>query len=84
MAHIGGMDCCARGLKAAARMLEDEALSGFVEERYAGWNGEAAKAILAGGSSLEEIAARVEKEDINPRPKSGRQEYLENIVNRYV
>ena len=36
--HIGGMDCCARGLKAAARMIEDKALSGPLEERYAGWN----------------------------------------------
>ena len=37
IAHIGGMDCCARGLKAAARMIEDKALSGPLEERYAGW-----------------------------------------------
>ena len=84
MAHVGGMDCCARGLKAAARMLEDGALSGFVEERYAGWSGADAQAILSGRSSLEEIAARVATEDIDPRPKSGRQEYLENVVNRYV
>ncbi len=84
MAHVGGMDCCARGLKAAARMLEDGALSGFVEERYAGWSGADSQAILSGRSSLEEIAARVATEDIDPRPKSGRQEYLENVVNRYV
>jgi xylose isomerase len=84
IAHIGGMDCCARGLKAAARMIEDKALSGPLEERYAGWNGAEAKKVLDGGYSLEEIAYHVEKRDINPEPKSGRQEYLENIVNRYV
>ncbi len=84
IAHIGGMDCCARGLKAAARMLEDGVLSGMVEARYAKWDSSEGKAMLKGKRSLEEIAARVEKKDINPEPVSGRQELLENIVNRYV
>ena len=82
--HIGGMDCCARGLKAAARMIEDGALSGPLEERYAGWDSPTAQAMLRGEQSLEDIAAAVEQGDINPRPRSGRQEYLENVVNRYV
>ena len=84
IAHIGGMDCCARGLKAAAAMIEDGVLPGFVEERYAGWQGADAQAMLSGEKGLDDIAARVEAEDINPKPNSGRQEYLENIVNRYV
>jgi xylose isomerase len=84
IAHIGGMDCCARGLKAAARMLEDGVLSGMVEARYAKWDSSEGKAMLKGKRSLEEIATRVEKKDINPEPVSGRQELLENIVNRYV
>ena len=84
IAHIGGMDCCARGLKAAAAMMEDGDLSGFVDQRYAGWNdGENAK-MVSGARSLDEIAARVEAENINPQPRSGKQEYLENLVNRYV
>jgi xylose isomerase len=84
IAHIGGMDCCARGLKAAAAMLEDGVISGFVDDRYAGWNGAEAKKMLDGGFSLSEIEEWVRKADVNPQPKSGRQEYLENIVNRYV
>ncbi|MEZ5789797.1 MAG: xylose isomerase [Nitratireductor sp.] len=84
IAHIGGMDACARGLKAAARMLEDKALSSHVEARYAGWNEQGAKAMLDGQRSLEQIAAWVESEGINPEPRSGKQELLENIVNRYV
>ncbi|MEX3009824.1 xylose isomerase [Hoeflea sp. TYP-13] len=84
LAHIGGMDCCARGLKAAAAMIEDGILPGFVEERYAGWQSADAQKMLAGEQSLEDIANRVEANDINPKPNSGRQEYLENIVNRYV
>ncbi len=82
--HIGGMDCCARGLKAAARMLEDSVLTGMVDARYAGWKSAEGKAILAGKRTLGEIAERVAKKDINPEPVSGRQEFLENIVNRYV
>ncbi|WP_274630207.1 xylose isomerase [Arvimicrobium flavum] len=82
--HIGAMDCCARGLKAAARMIEDKALSGPLEERYAGWKSGEGKAMLSGKRTLEEIAERVVKEKIEPQPKSGRQEYLENVVNRYV
>ena len=82
--HIGAIDCCARGLKAAARMLEDKALSGPQEERYAGWKSAEGRAMLAGKRSLEEIAERVVRKRIEPEPKSGRQEFLENIVNRYV
>ena len=84
IAHIGGIDVCARGLKAAARMIEDQALSGPLEQRYAGWRDEEARAMLAGQRSLEDISARVLARAIEPRPRSGRQEFLENIVNRYV
>jgi len=84
VAHIGGMDACARGLKAAARMIEDKALSAPLDARYAGWDSAEAKAMLAGERSLEQIAARVVSDGIEPQPKSGRQEYLENVVNRYV
>jgi len=84
VAHIGGMDCCARGLKAAARMIADKALSGPVEERYAGWNGVEAQAMLKGERTLDQIAARVLKDGVDPQPRSGRQEWLENVVNRYV
>ncbi|WEX10175.1 xylose isomerase [Chelativorans sp. AA-79] len=83
-AHIGGMDICARGLKAAAHMIEDKALSAPLEERYAGWKGAEAQAMLAGERTLEEIAERVARENLDPKPRSGRQEKLENIVNRYV
>ena len=84
IAHIGGMDCCARGLKAAARMIEDRALTGPLEERYAGWRSAEAEAMLSGRRTLEEIARRVVEKNIEPQPRSGRQEFLEAVVNRYV
>lgn len=82
--HVGAMDICARGLIAASKMVEDRALDGPLAERYAGWESAESQAMLKGERSLEDIAARVEADDINPAPKSGRQEILENIVNRYV
>ena len=40
--------------------------------------------MLSGKRTLEDVAARVVRETVEPEPRSGRQEYLENIVNRYV
>ena len=84
IAHIGGMDCCARGLKAAARMIEDAALSAPLAERYAGWDRPQAQMMLKGEMTLEQIEAMVLDEALDPKPRSGRQEHLENVVNRYV
>jgi xylose isomerase len=82
LGHVGAMDVCARGLKAAVAMLEDGSLEKARQARYAGWDTPEAKAMLA--SSLEEIEERVIAEDINPAPRSGRQERLENLVSRFV
>ena len=82
-AHVGGMDICARGLKAAAAMVEDGGLEDALNERYAGWQTKSATNMLT-AETLDDIAARVLKENINPEPRSGRQEILENYVNRFV
>lgn len=81
-AHVGGMDICARGLKAAAAMIEDGGLEKALADRYAGWATPEAKAML--DSDLATIAQRVVDDGINPEPRSGRQEILENYVNRFV
>ena len=81
--HVGGMDTCARALLAAARMLEDGVLEAHLRERYAGWDTEAGRKLLAGDESLAEIERRV-LAGVNPAPRSGKQELLENIVDRYV
>ncbi len=81
-AHIGGMDICARGLKAAAAMIEDGGLDNALSERYSGWDTPEAQAML--GTGLDEISSRVLSQGINPQPRSGRQEQLENYVNRFV
>ncbi len=81
-AHVGAMDICARGLKAAAAMMEDGGLEEALAERYSGWQTPDARAMLE--SDLGAITARVLAEKVNPEPRSGRQEILENYVNRFV
>jgi len=73
----------ARGLKGAARLIEDGTFDKVREARYAGWQSAAGQAMLK-TESLADIAARVERDNINPQPRSGQQEYLENLVNRFV
>lgn len=82
LAHVGGMDTCARALRAAAYMFEDGPLEAARNARYAGWDREGAKAMLA--QPLEVIAQAVEDNNINPKPRSGRQERLENLWNHYI
>jgi xylose isomerase len=83
-AHIGGIDTLARGLLCAARMIEEGRLAAFVEQRYAGWDGPLGREILAGEHDLESLFARVRDQGLDPQPVSGRQEWLENLVNRYL
>lgn len=82
LAHIGGMDACAAGLKAAAAMIEDGKLEAARNERYAGWTSEAGTQLM--NSDLNGIYAMVVAQNLDPQPRSGRQERLENLVNRYL
>jgi len=83
-AHVGGIDTLARGLINAVAMIENGGLQSFVDERYAGWSDDLGKDILSGDATLESLSAKVTQENIDPAPRSGRQEYLENFINRFV
>jgi xylose isomerase len=76
-AHVGGMDTLAEGLLLAAEWIETGRVSGFVKERYQGWDDELGHEILAGKLSLEELWRRTHDHAEEPRPRSGRQELLE-------
>ena len=65
-------------------MLEGGELATFVEQRYAGWHTIAARNILEGRSTLEAVSDAAVADDVTPVLKSGRQEYLENVVSRYT
>ena len=82
--HIGAIDILARGLLSAAAMLEGGELKSFVDQRYARWQEDSAKSILEGRASLAAIADGAVADDVTPVPRSGSQEYLENIVARYT
>ena len=81
--HVGAMDVAARALLAAERMIVDGGLKKIVADRYAGWHSPFGKAVLAGNASLESLSEHVLGKDSEPQPVSGRQEYLENLVNRF-
>jgi xylose isomerase len=83
-AHIGGIDTLARSLLVAAGLIENQALEQLRAARYAGWGDDLGRSILSGGIPLEVLATRVFAGDIDPRPVSGRQELLENLVNQQV
>jgi xylose isomerase len=82
-AHVGGVDVLARALLTAAAIIEDCTLERFVEDRYAGWRQPEGRAIMAGQRSLADIAGAAAEADARPVLRSGRQEYLENLVNRF-
>ncbi len=82
--HIGGVDVVAAALLNAEKLIEDGRLDAFKKERYAGWDGELGQLIHRKGTSLSDIADLAIERDLNPKHKSGKQERLENIINRFV
>merc|ERR1711904_57376 len=58
IAHAGGMDCLARGLRGAVKLIEDGVFDKLKQERYSTWDTEElAKKVIAGKATLEEVAA---------------------------
>ncbi len=83
-AHIGGLDTLARALLVAADLVERGELATNLDARYAGWDGALGQEILGGGLTLADLEAKVAAGELDPRPASGGQERLENVVNRSV
>ncbi len=82
--HIGGMDHLALALKKAAAMVENDFLGDTVANRYRGWSADLGKAIANGEHSLESLASYAVENEIAPQHESGKQELLENQVNRVL
>lgn len=82
-AHIGGMDAFARGLEIAHAIIEDGRLDKLVEDRYAGWQGEFGSKVLGGVKSLEDCEDHVLRHG-EPARHSGRQEFIENLINEFI
>jgi len=83
-AHIGGMDAFARGLKIAAAIRKDGRLAEFVKERYGSWNTGIGAKIESGKMNFTELEAyMLQKGEVAPNV-SGRQEFLENLINEFI
>lgn len=83
-AHVGGMDCFARGLKIAAAIRADGKLADFVTGRYGSWDTGVGKEIEDGRHDFKSLEAyMLDKGDAEPNV-SGRQEMLENLINTYI
>jgi len=83
-AHVGGMDTFARGLKIAAAIREDGRLDNFVKERYASWDKDIGYKIEKSRIGFEELEAYIMKKGEATANTSGRQEFLENLINEFI
>ncbi|HTX72177.1 MAG TPA: xylose isomerase [Rectinemataceae bacterium] len=83
ISHIAGMDSFARGLEAAQAMIRDGALDKPLDRRYAGWREGIGASIRAGRENLRSLEAAI-LDAVDPELRSGRQEELEALVNRYL
>ena len=83
LAHIGGMDTFARALIAADNILSRSNYKKFRTERYASFDSGKGKEFEQGKLTLDDLRAYAIAEG-EPQTKSGKQEWLENLVNKYV
>jgi xylose isomerase len=83
-AHIGSMDAFAKGLKVAAAIRADQGIGNLITERYKSWDQGIGAKIEAGSVGFTELEIyMLEKGEVDSNV-SGRQELLENLVNRYL
>jgi xylose isomerase len=83
-AHIGGMDAFARGLKIATAIRKDGRLADFVKQRYSSWDSGIGAKIESGKASFADLEAYMLKKGDVAANTSGRQEFLENLINEFI
>ncbi|MFM8468517.1 MAG: xylose isomerase [Limisphaerales bacterium] len=83
-AHIGGMDAFARGLKIAAAIRADGRLDAFVKNRYRTWDSGIGKDIEKGKVGFKQLESYMLKKGEISGNESGRQEFLENLINEFI
>ena len=83
-AFILSMDSFAYGLLKAAQMIEDGRLEDNIKERYSSFDSELGRKVRDGSATLEELAAKASELKAPKAPVSGRQEYLEGVLNNII
>ncbi|MBR2339503.1 MAG: xylose isomerase [Clostridia bacterium] len=84
LSFIAGMDAFALGLRIADKMISDGRIDDFVQERYSSYNSGIGKRIVDGDISIHELEKYALFLGDVTTNKSGRQEYLENIINEIM
>lgn len=82
LAHIGGMDSFAFGLEVAQKIIDEGVFDGFIKERYASFDSGNGKLFEEGKLNLGDLASLGRDAEIIQ--KSGKQEYLQNLLNSYL
>ena len=83
-AHIAGMDAFGRGLKIAAAIRKDGRLAEFIRKRYSSWDSGIGAKIENGSTRFKELEAYALKMGDVTTNQSGRQEFLENLINEFI
>lgn len=80
LSYIAGMDSFALGLIKAQAIIDDGRIDEFKKERYSSYESGIGKRIVEGKETLESLAEyAADLTDV--KAQSGRQEYLENVLN---
>jgi len=75
------MDTCAKALVIVEKLINDGEYDDFLNNRYGKWKTSNA---ISKDQTFESIHQEVLSKNINPQPVSGRQEFLENLINKYL
>ncbi|HZK39655.1 MAG TPA: xylose isomerase [Clostridia bacterium] len=80
--YIAGMDAFALGFRLAVKIIEDGRLDNFVDSRYASYKTGIGADIVSGKATMADLEQyALKKGDVIDTLESGKQEYLENILN---
>lgn len=82
--YILGMDTFALGLINAAKIIEDGRIDDFIKEKYSSFNEGIGKQIRDNNVTLEDLSKYAEDKKVCHNPGSGKQEYLESIINQIM
>ncbi|MGG3283671.1 xylose isomerase [Paenibacillus solani] len=83
-AHIAGMDTYAKGLKVAAKLIEDRVFEDFIAKRYSSFNEGIGADVVSGKATLASLAEYALNNESPRKNESGRQEMLKAILNQYI
>ena len=83
-AHIGGMDTCAKTLLSVEKLINDNIIPKYIIDRYQKWDEQLGKSIHSKNIDLNKLHQIVIENKLNPKAKSGQQEMLENLLNKYL